>query len=116
MTEGLALLEEPSFTSEELAPFALATLSQELKTHYVLNNLVESPIITLEQLISETQCYDGKKKLIEKAINKKILSLCHRDIQMVNLMIDYLCQIDNLDKETKENNLLDLIISWKHID
>ncbi len=104
---------------------------QEIKTHRLLNNLVESPIITLECLVSETMQYDGKIKLIEKAISKKILShcLCYRDIFFVNLLIDcllkpecgsfFLTQTKTLenkidhDKEKNENELLDLIVSWK---
>lgn len=106
-------------------------MTEELKTHILLSNLVESPMITHHILVSETQKYDDKERLIKKAIDRKIFSDClyHRDVQLLDHIIDHLLSNNN-DNESivtennrligtndendiNENDILDLIVSWK---
>jgi hypothetical protein len=92
---------------------------RELKTIFLLNNMVESPVITSDHLLHSTKNYDGKIRLIDSMIDRKILShcLCHRDICFVNAVIDHLHSLmgtGSLPKDNMENNLIDLMVSWNH--
>ncbi len=68
----------------------IKSMDHNLKTLYRLNNIVESPNITFDYMISSTDAYENKHQLIYKCINCNIFTkhLYFRDIQILNMMIE----------------------------
>jgi hypothetical protein len=70
--------------------FVLREAVEKLKTHITLSELIESPRITLDMLLLNTNRYRNKEKLIHLCIEYGLLNLQKnfRDIDTINLLIE----------------------------